>query len=75
MELELHHGLDADNHIWLLQSLFLPQLNDEIAQFVVSWNYHNLHHDGERSESPVDRYEWGRQVFGILSNLSIQGIF
>jgi hypothetical protein len=73
--LELYHGLDAENsnHIWLLQYLFLTELNDEIGQFVASWNNHILRHDGERSESPLDRYEWGMQTFGIIGGLSIQG--
>jgi hypothetical protein len=75
-DLELHHGLDAENpnHIWLLQYLFITELNNEIVQFIASWNNHLLRHDGERAQSPVSRYEWGKQTFGIISDLSIQGI-
>ena len=53
-DLELRHGLDINNphHIWLLHTLFLEMLNDEIEFFIDNWNNHRLQIRGQRSRSP-----------------------
>ena len=42
--LELHCGLDIGNrnHIWLLQYLFLADINAEADFFEESWNFHRI---------------------------------
>ncbi len=76
IELELHHFLDADNinHIWLLQYLFLVDLNQEIQVFVETWNNHLLRHDGERTHSPLDRFQWDMQTLGLRGDLLPAGL-
>jgi hypothetical protein len=75
-DLELHHLFDADNpnHIWLLQFLFLLDLNEEIALFAETWNNHLLRHDGERARSPLDRFQWDMQVRGMRGDLLLAGL-
>ncbi|KAJ7585510.1 hypothetical protein C8J56DRAFT_1004806 [Mycena floridula] len=42
--LELRHGLDINNHnhIWLLQHLFLPTINNYLSLFTKGWNNHTI---------------------------------
>lgn len=74
-ELEMSHGLDTDNldHLWLLHYVFLPALNADIERYVEMWNSHLPRHDGERSRSPLDRYHWDMQVYGIPGDRSEAG--
>ena len=66
-ELEFHHGFDPDNplHIWLLHTLFLPLINDEIEFFVQNWNQHCLQIRGEPSRSPIGVFEFDMLLCGV----------
>jgi hypothetical protein len=61
-ELEDHHGLNAlsPSHIWLLQTLFLPAINEDALAWAEVWNSHKIQLDGERRKSP-------RQLFMVHS--------
>ncbi|KZT57341.1 hypothetical protein CALCODRAFT_434409 [Calocera cornea HHB12733] len=52
--LETNHGLNPlnDDHIWLLQWLFLSDMNNDALTFQNQWNYHTLALDG-RNQRPV----------------------
>lgn len=67
-ELESHHGLDinSDAHMWLLHTLFLPCLNEDIAIWVQAWNYHPMQlPQGERGgRSPLDQFFFGMVQHG-----------
>lgn len=74
-ELELRQGLNADNpsHIWLLQYLFLQEINQELQHFQHMWNNHLLRQQGERAETPLDIFEWDMQVCGIRGDMKPEG--
>ncbi|KAJ3930310.1 MAG: hypothetical protein NXY57DRAFT_898320 [Lentinula lateritia] len=57
-DLELHHGLDASNinHIWLLQYLFLPTINEHLAFWAEGWNNHRISQRNGPSRSPEDMF-------------------
>lgn len=65
--LELHHGLDINNvfHIWLLHHLFLPDINQELAFFIESWNQHKITIRGGPSRSPADMFGFDMLVNGV----------
>ena len=65
--LEIYGNLDAANanHIWLLQYLFLTDLNQELQSFVNTWNLHSLRRRGERTRSPYDRFNFDMHVCGL----------
>lgn len=65
IELELHHGLDPDNpaHIWLFQYLFLPIINQDVAEWAEAWNAHKIQLRGERDQSPREMF-----LFGMVQN-------
>lgn len=75
--LELHHALNAanQNHRWLLQYLFLVDINREIQRFVEAWNNHPLKRDGERTRTPLDLFHWDMQTNGIRGDLEGGGEF
>jgi len=52
--LEASDGLDPNNsaHLWLLQQLFLPMINEELEQWAAAWNHHVIGRTGERHLSP-----------------------
>lgn len=53
-ELEIHHGLDADqdSHIWLLHHLFLPVINSDALHWANTWNTHTMRLPDQHSDSP-----------------------
>ncbi|EJT96669.1 hypothetical protein DACRYDRAFT_112476 [Dacryopinax primogenitus] len=55
--LEDRHGLNPLNkdHLWLLQWLFLPDINDDATQFQNQWNFHTLSL-AEGNRRPVDLF-------------------
>lgn len=75
IELELRHGLNADNasHIWLLQYLFLREINEELERFQQSWNNHPLQQKGQRVQTPLDMFEWDMHVCGIRGDMNREG--
>lgn len=75
-DLELRHGLDINNsyHIWLLHTLFLQMVNDEIDFFIKNWNSHRLQMRGQRSRSPIDLFEIDMLSCGIRGDVvDVQG--
>ncbi|KAL7277987.1 hypothetical protein ACG7TL_007940 [Trametes sanguinea] len=58
LELEHHHGLDADSaaHIWLLHHLFQHALNTDAHAWADAWNAHRLNITGERAASPRELF-------------------
>ena len=66
-QLELRHGLDANNshHIWLLQHLFLCIINAQLSFWAESWNQHKLNIRGGPNRSPADLFVFDMLVHGI----------
>jgi hypothetical protein len=50
--LENHHDLDHKDstHLWLLQRLFLKDINSDCQEFIDEWNAHSI--EGEGNKSP-----------------------
>jgi hypothetical protein len=46
--LEKHHDLDSRNpaHLWLLQLLFLKDINSDCDEFIQDWNAHPISGEG-----------------------------
>ena len=67
MMLELHYGLNIDNpnHIWLLQFLFLPLINQQLGFFAESWNHHKLQIRDGPNRSPIDMFGFDMLVHGV----------
>jgi len=65
--LELWHGLDINNihHIWLLQHLFLHQINHQLAFFAESWNQHRIQIRDGLNRSPADMFGFDMLVHGV----------
>ena len=63
MYLETNGMFDAHNeiHIFSLQYVYLPQVNDSLEEFTGSWNYHSV--ATENNKTP--RQLW---IIGMLSN-------
>jgi hypothetical protein len=61
IDLECNHGLDPDNpaHIWLLQFLFLPAINQDVTKWAEVWNAHKIQLWGEWDRSPRDMFLFG----------------
>lgn len=57
-ELESNHGLNVDNveHLWLLQHVFLHQINMDAMRWAKVWNSHKIQLRGERNKSPEDMF-------------------
>jgi hypothetical protein len=74
IELECHHGLDPDNpaHIWLLQFLFLSMINQDVAEWVETWNAHKIQLRGERDQSPREMFLFGMVQDGPRGLLYLQ---
>lgn len=67
MTLELHHGLDTSNvhHIWLLQHLFLPMINEQLTFWAESWNHHRISQSNRALRSPEDMFGFDMLVNGF----------
>ncbi|KAG8921378.1 hypothetical protein FRC01_000283 [Tulasnella sp. 417] len=65
--LEVRHGLNINNHnhLWLLQYLFLLDINTEANYFRDSWNNHVIQMRGQRSRSPADMFGFDMFVYGV----------
>ncbi|KAG6904985.1 hypothetical protein DXG01_005822 [Tephrocybe rancida] len=65
--LEIQYGLDINNinHIWLLQHLFLPTINEQLTFFVESWNHHRIQIHGGPNHSPADMFGFDMFVHGV----------
>ncbi|KAJ4497858.1 hypothetical protein C8R41DRAFT_941859, partial [Lentinula lateritia] len=74
--LEIRHGLQVSNvnHIWLLQHLFLPVINDQLAFWAESWNSHQVSQHHGPAQSPEDMFVFDslvrdpRGVIGPICN-------
>lgn len=66
-DLEERHGLDIENlnHIWLMQTLFLPLLNKDLIVFQDAWNNHLVRRSGEEHRSPADLFVMGMFERGV----------
>lgn len=64
--LELEYGLNINNrnHIWLLQYLFLPDINNDIELFIHTWNHHRIQIRNGPNRSPIDMYGFDMLVHG-----------
>mmetsp|Transcript_19384 Transcript_19384/g.43200 ORF Transcript_19384/g.43200 Transcript_19384/m.43200 type:complete len:377 (+) Transcript_19384:26-1156(+) len=53
-------GMDITNalHIWVLQYMFLPRLNEDLQRFIQMWNLHSL--STENNRSPLQLLELRR---------------
>ncbi|KAG6848987.1 hypothetical protein H0H93_012214 [Arthromyces matolae] len=67
LDLEANNELDIteDAQIWLLHTLFLPQINDDAATWARGWNSHNVRINGQRERSPSDMFFFGQLEHGI----------
>jgi hypothetical protein len=67
-DLEANHGLNIDTnaHLWLLHTLFLQPLNNDIARWVAAWNHHPMQLPaGERNgQSPCEQFFFGMILHG-----------
>ncbi|KAG1907985.1 uncharacterized protein F5891DRAFT_938969, partial [Suillus fuscotomentosus] len=52
--LENHHRLNphSPSHIWLLQTLFLDEINQDCSDFWAEWNCHPIHGPDTNDKSP-----------------------
>ncbi|KAG1888547.1 hypothetical protein F4604DRAFT_1569719, partial [Suillus subluteus] len=52
--LENHHGLNphSPSHIWLLQTLFLDEINQDCSDFRAEWNCHPIRGPDTNDKSP-----------------------
>jgi hypothetical protein len=57
-DLEENYGLDPHipAHIWLLHTLFLEAINEDVSEWRESWNSHKLSLNGEPDQSPSEMY-------------------
>ena len=53
--------VDSSSHIWLLHHLFLGPLNDDLDEWVQTWNHHTMQLKNGYNQSPVEMF-----MFGIL---------
>ncbi|KAF9470632.1 hypothetical protein BDN70DRAFT_982382 [Pholiota conissans] len=65
--LEIHHGLDINDahHIWLLQFLFLPTINQDLTFFAEAWNEHKIQIKDGPNRSPIDMFNFDMLVHGV----------
>ncbi|KAJ3872646.1 hypothetical protein F5051DRAFT_338978 [Lentinula edodes] len=65
--LEINHGLQVSNpnHIWLLQHLFLPIINEQLTFWAESWNRHRVSQRTGPARSPEDMFVFDSLVNGI----------
>ena len=57
LRLERLHGLKREDptHIWLLQTLFLPLINEDCQKFVSTWNSHPISGHGHYQTPNVSK--------------------
>jgi hypothetical protein len=57
-DLEANEGLDVDNpsHIWLLQHLFLEQINQDALSWAEAWNNHKLQVPDGHQQTPQEMF-------------------
>ncbi|KAK7466152.1 hypothetical protein VKT23_004877 [Stygiomarasmius scandens] len=69
IDLELNHGMNINNpdHIWLLQFLFLSDINEDLRGFAEGWNQHPLRSRGRRQprQSPLSMFFFDMFVHGV----------
>ncbi|KAJ3881370.1 hypothetical protein F5051DRAFT_322009 [Lentinula edodes] len=65
--LETRHGLQVSNpnHIWLLQHLFLPMINEQLTFWAESWNHHRVSQRTGPARSPEDMFVFDSLVNGV----------
>ncbi|KAJ3922632.1 hypothetical protein F5877DRAFT_33310 [Lentinula edodes] len=65
LRLERLHGLKREDptHIWLLQTLFLPLINEDCQKFVSTWNSHPISGHGHY-QTPNDLRFYGELKHG-----------
>lgn len=65
--LEDHHHLNVSlpSHIWLLQRLFLPAINEDALNWAETWNLHKIQLEGEKRRSPHQLYSIGSLIDGV----------
>ncbi|KAJ7584926.1 hypothetical protein C8J56DRAFT_1003717 [Mycena floridula] len=65
--LELRYGLNINNqnHIWLLQHLFLPTINIQLDFFAQSWNNHRIQIRNGPNRSPLDMFVFDMLALGV----------
>ncbi|KAH7919859.1 hypothetical protein BV22DRAFT_1022259, partial [Leucogyrophana mollusca] len=65
--LERCHGLDVDKeeHIWLLQNLFLDAINEDCRDFRREWNLHPIAGPETGNRSPQDMRLVGQAMLGV----------
>ncbi|KAJ3860300.1 hypothetical protein EV359DRAFT_49372, partial [Lentinula novae-zelandiae] len=68
--LEIHHGLQASNsnHVWLLQHLSLPMINEQLTFWAESWNSHRISQRCGPACSPEDMFVFDSLVNGVRGN-------
>ncbi|KAJ7579380.1 hypothetical protein C8J56DRAFT_796201 [Mycena floridula] len=64
--LETRHGLNIhnDNHIWLVQHLFLGTINNHLSFFANSWNNHSIQIRRGASRSPINIFGFDMLALG-----------
>ncbi|KAG9094715.1 hypothetical protein FS749_011971 [Ceratobasidium sp. UAMH 11750] len=67
LRLEEMHGLDRTNrhHLWLLQQLFLLEINHDIDNFRMWWNLHGVSGSGTHDQTPLDMRLLGQLEDGL----------
>ncbi|KAJ7710578.1 hypothetical protein B0H17DRAFT_914315 [Mycena rosella] len=70
------HNLDRKNprHLWLLQRLFLHELNDDCHEFREEWNLHPISGRMTNDQSPADIRFLGQTTEGIYREDPLDGI-
>ncbi len=65
--LEVHHGLDINNHnhLWLIHFLFLPLINEQLKLFAEGWNNHKIQVRDGPNRSPMDYWVFDTVVHGV----------
>ncbi|KAG1768506.1 hypothetical protein EDD22DRAFT_772093 [Suillus occidentalis] len=68
--LENYHGLrpDIPSHIWLLQTLFLGEINRDCSDFQAEWNCHPISGPDTNNKSPKDLRFLGQVQFGVYQD-------
>ncbi|KAG1863030.1 hypothetical protein F4604DRAFT_1587213, partial [Suillus subluteus] len=68
--LENHHGLNphSPSHIWLLQTLFLDEINQDCSDFRAEWNCHPIRGPDTNDKSPKDLRFLGQMQFGVYQD-------
>ncbi|KAG8918181.1 hypothetical protein FRC02_002558 [Tulasnella sp. 418] len=77
-DLEVQHDLDINNshHIWLLQYLFLADINRDATQFADGWNRHKMQIRDAAPRCPADMFVFDMLIHGTrgdqLSNQDLE---